>query len=346
MKTLAAVIVETGKPLELVELEIPKLAPAQVLVELAFTSVCHTQILEARGYRGPDAFVPHCLGHEGSGTVREVGSAVTKVKPGDRVVVSWMKGTGGDVPGTKYLWNGKVVNAGGVTTFQKFAVVAENRLTPLPEGVPMEAASLLGCAVPTGMGAVMNTAKPASGRSLVVFGVGGVGLCAVAGAALSGCSPVVAVDVREDKLAAAKRMGATHTLLGGKDGPLAELKKLCPAGFDFAVESSGRPAAMCQALQCVRPRGGTAVVVGNARQGESIVLDPKELNLGKRLLGTWGGDNEPDRDFPRYGELVRSGRLDLSPLLASRYTLRDINRALDDLEAGRAVRPVVDVSAA
>ncbi|MCX5788194.1 MAG: zinc-binding dehydrogenase [Elusimicrobia bacterium] len=192
----------------------------------------------------------------------------------------------------------------------------------------------------------MNTAKPEAGRSLAVFGAGGVGLCAIAAASISGCSPVVAVDVREEKLAAAKRMGATHAILAGKDGPLAELKKLCPAGFDFAVESSGRPATMSQALQCVRPRGGTAVVIGNAHHGESIAVDPKELNLGKRLLGTWGGDNEPDRDFPRYGELVRSGRLDLSPLLASRYTLRDINRALDDLEAGRAVRPVVDVSAA
>src|SRR4030095_10280615 len=117
IKTLAAVLVETGQPLALVELEIPALKPGQVLVEVSFSGVCHTQLLEARGYRGEDRFLPHCLGHEGSGIVRETGAGVTKVRRGDRVILSWMKGSGADVPGSTYAWNGRTVNSGAIATF-------------------------------------------------------------------------------------------------------------------------------------------------------------------------------------------------------------------------------------
>ncbi len=129
MKTTAAILVETGKPLELAELDIPALKPGQVLVEIAFSGVCHTQLSEVRGHRGQDNFLPHCLGHEASGTVRELGAGVTKVADGDRVVLSWIKGSGANVPGTVYGWDGRKVNAGGVTTFMRHAVISENRLT-------------------------------------------------------------------------------------------------------------------------------------------------------------------------------------------------------------------------
>ncbi len=202
----------TDRPLELAELEVPALAPGQVLVEVAFSGVCHTQLLEARGRRGEDRFLPHCLGHEGSGTVVHIGSAVTKVSPGDQVVLSWIKGSGHDVPGTTYEWDGRTVNAGGVTTFGRHAVVSENRLTALPDGVGLREAALLGCAVPTGVGAVVNTAGARPGQSLAVFGAGGVGLCAVAAAVAAGCAPVVAVDVLSSKLAVATQMGADHVI--------------------------------------------------------------------------------------------------------------------------------------
>ncbi|HEX8096993.1 MAG TPA: alcohol dehydrogenase catalytic domain-containing protein, partial [Pyrinomonadaceae bacterium] len=129
MKTTAAILVKTGGPLELVELEIPALKPGQALVEVAWSGVCHTQVLECRGYRGEDKFLPHCLGHEGSGVVKEVGPGVGKIKPGDRVILSWIKGSGGDVPGTVYSWGGRKVNAGGITTFSRHSVISENRLT-------------------------------------------------------------------------------------------------------------------------------------------------------------------------------------------------------------------------
>jgi S-(hydroxymethyl)glutathione dehydrogenase/alcohol dehydrogenase len=344
MKTTAAVLVELGKPLEIADLEIPVLKPGQVLVEVAYSGVCHTQVGEARGHRGEDKFLPHCLGHEGSGVVRECGPGVTKVKPGDKAILSWIKGSGADVPGTVYEWNGRKVNAGGITTFATYSVISENRLTLVPDNLSMRHAALVGCAVPTGAGVVFNTAQPKPGQSVVVFGVGGIGSCAAAAAAVAGCSPVIAVDVNPDKLALAYKLGATHSFNSKQTDAVAEILKLCKGGADFAIEATGLAPVMRQALACVRSQGGTAVVIGNARFGEKLEIDPRELNQGKRLLGTWGGDNVPDRDYPRYCKLMAQGRLDLEPLLTRSYELEDVNRALDDLEHGKAARPLLDIA--
>ena len=353
MKSLAAILVQTGCPLELVDLDIPALKAGQVLVEVTTSGVCHTQVLEARGYRGEDRFLPHCLGHEGVGIVRDLGSDITKVKQGDRVILSWLKGSGADMPGTTYQWSQgaggvRTVNAGGVTTFSELSVVSENRLTILPPGVPLNQAPLLGCAIPTGVGAVLNAAAAKPGNSIAIFGCGGVGLCAVAGAKAAKCQPIVAIDINPAKLALAKQLGATHTIDSGKHPVFEAIAEICRGGVDYSIEATGRPDVMRQALQSVRARGGTAVVIGNARFGEKLEIDPQQLNQGKRLLGTWGGDSEPDRDMVRFGELMRTGELDLSPLLASadsphRYRLPDINKALADLESGSCVRPMIEI---
>lgn len=344
MEATAAVLVELGQPLELATLEVPPLKPGQVLVEIAFSGVCHTQVLESRGHRGEDRYLPHCLGHEGSGLVREIGAGVTKAQPGERVILSWIKGSGHDVPGTVYKWAGRSVNAGGITTFATHSVLSENRVTLLPEGISMRDAALLGCAVPTGMGSVFNVAQSRPGHSMAIFGVGGVGLCAVAGAALSGNLPIIAVDIHPQKLESAARLGATHCVCAANVDPVAEINRLCPGGVDFAIEASGRPEVMLQALSSVRSQGGAAIIIGNARHGERVDVDPRELNQGKRLLGTWGGDNWPDRDFPRYCRLLASGRLNLEPMLSQPYRLSDINEALNDLEDARVVRPLIDMA--
>lgn len=345
MKTRAAILVELGRPLELVDLEIPPLAAGQALVQIACSGVCHTQLLEARGHRGPDKFLPHCLGHEASGIVREIGAGVTRVKPGDRVVLSWIKSPGIDVPGTKYSWNGRAVNSGAITTFGELSVISENRLTVLDPRIEFAPAALLGCAIPTGLGTVLNTAGVRPGQSVAVFGAGGIGSWAVIGAALSGAGPIIAVDRLPHKVDAARSLGATHGVCTEQVSAVEEILKICPGGVDVAVEATGRPAVMQQALEVVRPQGGVAVIAGNARHGEQWPLDPKQLNLGKKIFGTWGGDNQPERDFPRYQRLIVSGQLRCEPFLDRRYPLDEINSALDDLEAGRAVRPLIEFPA-
>jgi len=343
MKTQAALLVQTGQPLVLADIETPALKPGQVLVEIAYSGACGTQVMEWRGDKGEDKWVPHCLGHEGTGTVLEVGSAVTKVKAGDKVVLSWIKGNGIEAGGAVYDWDGKKVNAGGVTTFQRHAVVSENRLTLLPPDLPMDVAVLLGCAAPTGMGAVYNVLKVQPGDAVAVFGTGGIGINALMAAALAGAMPVIGIDPNPTRRALAQLYGATHVIDASGD-VLAEIKKIVPQGVDLAVESSGIPAVMEQAINSTRQQGGRAVVIGNAKHGAVLPLNPGVFNQGKSLLGTWGGDSVPDRDYTRYGRLLSSGRFPVRDLLSKPYSLAQADQALQDLAAGKVGRPLIDMS--
>lgn len=343
MKTEAALLVQTGQPLQLVEIEIPALKPGQVLVEIAYSGACGTQVMEWRGDKGEDKWVPHCLGHEGTGTVLETGSAVTKVKAGDKVVLSWIKGNGIEAGGAVYKWGDRNVNAGGVTTFQRHAVVSENRLTLLPEGMSMEVAVLLGCAAPTGMGAVYNVLKVQPGDSIAVFGTGGIGLNALMAAALAGAMPVIGVDPNPTRRALAKMYGATHVIDPAEGDVIAAIKKIVPQGVDLAVESSGMPTVMDQAVNATRQQGGRAVVIGNAKHGAALSINPGVFNQGKSLLGTWGGDSFPDRDYGRFGRLLGSNRFPVRDLLSKPYSLAQADQALQDLADGKVGRPLIDM---
>lgn len=344
MKTEAALLVETGKPLVIATLEMPALKPGQVLVEIAFSGACGTQLMEISGAKGEDKWCPHCLGHEGSGTVLETGSAITKVKTGDKVVLSWIKGTGVEAGGTVYDWDGKKVNSGGVTTFQRHALVSENRLTLLPQGMDMDVAVLLGCAAPTGMGAVYNVLKVKAGDSVVIFGTGGIGLNAVMAAALVGANPVIGVDLRASRRDLARAFGATHVIDPAAGDVAGQIKAIAPQGIDVAVEATGIPSVMADAVGITRQQGGRAVVIGNARHDAVFTMSPSVFNQGKSLLGTWGGDSVPDRDYARYGRLLASNRYPVRQLLSEPYRLEDINQALDDLRAGKVARPLIDMS--
>lgn len=343
MKTTAAILVELGKPLTVAEVTLPELMPGQVLVDVDYSGICHTQVLEAQGHRGEDRFLPHLLGHEGSGVVRAVGAEVMRVAEGDHVILSWIRGNGATVGGTAYDWNGQKVNAGPVTTFARATVVSESCVTKVSPDFPKDLAALVGCAVPTGAGVVLNTLGVRAGDSVAVFGVGGVGLCAIAAAAAAGLHPVIAVDIVADKLELAKSLGATHGIDASSRDSVQAVKEICPNGVDHAVEASGVPAVMNQALLAVHSRGGKAAVVGNARHGQKLEIDPFHFNLGKQILGTWGGESDPDRDFHRYCAMMESGKLDMRPLLSRAYSLEDINDALDDLETGHVARPMIDM---
>ncbi|WP_375596533.1 zinc-binding dehydrogenase [Algihabitans albus] len=344
MKTEAAILVETGQPLVMAELTIPALGAGQVLVEIAYSGACGTQVMEWRGDKGPDRWLPHCLGHEGTGTVVDTGPGVTKVKQGDGVVLSWIRGSGAETGGCKYDWDGKTVNAGGVTTFQRHAVVSENRLTRLPEALSPDVAILLGCASPTGMGAVFNVLNIRPGDSIAIFGTGGIGLNACMAAAFAGGIPVIGVDPNPTRRDLAQAYGATHTIDPAEGDVVAAVKEIVPGGVDLAVEASGQPAVMGSAIDAVRAQGGRAVVIGNAKAGVDLVLNPAVFNQGKSLLGTWGGDSVPDRDYEKFGKLLASGRFPVRDLLSPPYGLNQATQALEDLAAGKIGRPLIDMS--
>jgi S-(hydroxymethyl)glutathione dehydrogenase / alcohol dehydrogenase len=343
----AAVLSALGRPLELatgLTWEPPR--RGQALVKLAYSGVCHSQLMEARGKRGEDRYLPHLLGQEGTGKVLEVGEGVTKVKPGDFVVLGWIKGRGLEAGSVRYRHGAREINAGGVTTFNEYALVSENRLVLLPDGVPLDVGVLFGCALPTGAGIITNDLRPPPGSSLAVFGLGGIGMSALMATQLYDCRIVVAVDVAADKLALARDFGATDVVDASITDPVAAVRGLTGgSGADFAVEASGRARVIEQAFESIR-RGGTCVFASHPAAGERVSLDPFELICGKQIRGSWGGNSTPDDDIPRFAALYRAGKLPLEKLIPRRYTLERVNDALDDLEAGRVGRPVLEIDAA
>ena len=268
----------------------------------------------------------------------------SRVKVGDKVVLSWIKGTGIEAGGTVYEWNGKKVNSGGVTTFQRHALVSENRLTLVPQNMDMDLAVLLGCAAPTGMGAVYNVLNVKAGDSVVVFGTGGIGLNAVMAAALAGATAVIGVDLKASRRDMALAFGATDVIDPAAGDVAGQIKALAPQGIDMAVEATGVPSVMADAVNITRQQGGRAVVIGNARYDAQFTMSPGVFNQGKSLLGTWGGDSVPDRDYARFGRLLTNNRFPVRQLLSEPYRLEDINQALDDLRSGKIGRPLIDMS--
>lgn len=345
MRTEAAILTELGRPIELWDLEVPALRAGQVLVEIAYSGLCHTQLLEARGAKGPDRFLPHTIGHEGSGTVIGIGPGVVKVKEGDRVVLSWIQGSGAVVGSTVYSSSSGPVNSGAVSTFLRHAVTCESRVTKIPSELPLREASLLGCAVPTGAGIVMNTAALEAGASVAIFGTGGIGLSAILGAVIRKAGTIIAVDISEEKLAQAKRLGATHTINAASvDAVAAIMEATGGRGVDCAVEAAGKPQTMEAAFRSVRGKGGVCVLAGNLPQGKTISIDPMGLISGKRLVGTWGGESVPDRDIPLFAGMFLGGSLNLQELIAAEYPLSGINRAFEDLERGLPGRALISMA--
>jgi S-(hydroxymethyl)glutathione dehydrogenase/alcohol dehydrogenase len=343
----AAVLRSVGQPLGLVvDIDIPEPRRGQVLVKLAFSGVCHSQIMEARGLRGVDRYVPHLLGHEGSGIVSAIGPEVSKVGVGDRVILTWIKGTGIDSGGCQYLHGGHPINAGGVTTFNEYALVSENRVVRLPEGVPMDVAVLFGCALLTGGGAVLNELQPGPDQSIAIFGLGGIGLCALMTAASIACRQIIAVDISEQKLTLARELGATHCINGAMTDAAAEILNLSGGtGIDYALDASGSVSVIEAAFKAVRRGGGLCVFASHPAQHARISIDPYDLICGKRIQGSWGGGSRPDRDIPRFASLYRDKRLPLERLITNRYSLDEINLALNDLEQGKVCRPLIVIDA-
>jgi S-(hydroxymethyl)glutathione dehydrogenase/alcohol dehydrogenase len=342
----AAVLYETGRPLVVEsDIEVPELRAGQVLVKVHFSGVCHSQLMEARGKRGDDPYLPHMLGHEGSATVLEVGPGVTRFKKDDIVILTWIKCQGADVSQTKYSKGNQIINAGGVTTFSEYSVVSENRCVALPEGVPLDIASLFGCAVLTGAGIVTNTIQPSSKNSLAIFGLGGIGLSALMAACLYECQTLIAVDIEKDKLELAIEFGATHVIDSSMENPVDRIREITEGvGVDYSIEAAGLVKTIEQAFQSVRKSGGKCVFATHPTANEKIMIDPFDLICGKQIQGSWGGDSIPEEDIPKFAQLYRDGKLPLGKLLTRRYSLDQINEALDDLEQRKVGRPLIALS--
>ncbi len=338
LKSLAAILVEQKRPLIIDEIDVPSPKLGQVLVRVLCSGICGSQVGEINGVKGPDRFLPHLLGHEGAGEVVECGEGVRTVKAGDRVVLHWRKGAGLESVTPVYESRIGKINAGWVTTFNEYAIVSENRVTAVPADFDLETAALLGCAVTTGFGVVNNNAQLAIGQSIAVFGAGGIGLNIV---------PIIAVDIFDNRLALAQSLGATHAINSATADPTdAILRIVGSEGVDVAVDNTGNPAVIELACRLTGPRGRT-VLVGVPPQDSVAAISTLPLHFEKKLVGSHGGECRPDIDIPRYVRLVRDDRLTFAHLVGKRYSLHEINTAIDDMRTGRlAGRAIVHMAGA
>ncbi len=337
----AAILAESNAPLVVADIELPPLGVGQVLVKVHKSGICGAQLNEIAAIKGVDKFLPHLLGHEGGGEVLEIGPGVTQVKPGDHVVMHWRKGAGIHSQTPKYKWNGKIVNGGWVTTFNELSIASENRLTPIPQGTDLEVAALMGCAVTTALGIIENLAKMRFGESIAVFGCGGVGLHVIQGAALVSASPIIAIDLYDNKLNLAREFGATHCINSSRQDIADEIKKIAGSkGVDVAVENTGNVKVIETAYNITASQGRT-ILVGVPRHDEDITIHSLPLHFGRVLTGCEGGNCYPTTDIPRYLKLYEAGKLRLDRVITHRFPLEDINTALDKIRSGEVGRCMI-----
>jgi len=341
LKTPAAILVEQRKPLVIDEVELPALKRGQVLVEIHATRVCGSQIGEVDGVKGPDKFLPHLLGHEAGAIVLEVGPEVTHVAPGDRVVCHWRPGAGIDAGGAVYDWNGTKVNAGPITTFQKYAVISENRLTKVPPDTDFELCCLLADTLTTGFGVINNDAKVQRGESVVIFGVGGIGLGVVLGAKLAGASRIVAVDLHEHKLEKARAYGATHIVDASSGDAAKQIEKILGGLADVVIDGTGNPKVIEEAYDLTRMRGGRCVLFGVLPKDKKISIQTLPLHFGRTLTGSEGGQSRPDEDIPKILAQVARGEFDPSGFVNRRGSLSEVNEVMAEMRGGSVIHTVL-----
>jgi len=342
----AAILAQSREPLIVDEIVLPEtLGVGQVLVKVLYSTICGAQLNEIAAAKGPDKFLPHLLGHEASAQVIEIGLGVTTVKPGDTVVLHWRPSQGIQCQPPSYQWRGNKLNAGWVTTFSDYAVVSENRMTVIPPDYNLRDAPLLGCAVTTAAGVINNDANVKIGESVVIFGVGGVGLNVVQFAELAGANPIVAVDLVDAKLDMAKSRGATHVLNGNAVSDMdAEIRKIVGAkGPDKVIETTGAKSVIELAYNLTHA-DGTCVLVGVPSEKVSIYTLP--IHFNKVLTGSHGGDAVPHVDIPRLIRLIEAGRLSFEGLITHEFPLDDINAALDVVRSGTAGRVLLRIGGA
>jgi len=341
----AAILAESKQPLIIDDITLPnELEFGQVLVNVHYSGICGAQINEIDAAKGPDKFLPHLLGHEGSGVVKEIGPGVTTVEEGDHVVLHWRPSKGIQSPTPKYTWNGKTVNAGWVTTFNEQAVISENRLTVIPDDFDMRIAPLFGCAVTTAFGVVNNDAQIKVGQSVVVLGIGGVGLNIVQAADMVSAHPIVGVDLLEHKLEMGKNFGLTHAVTGGKENINDSIREIVgPQGADVVIETTGNARVIEQAYELTHPDGKT-ILVGVPKKGDNISIYSLPLHFNKVLTGSHGGDAIPDVEILRYISLIEAGKMTLDDLITHEFVLVEINDALDLFRIGEAGRIIIELS--
>lgn len=337
----AAILTEIGKPLVINNIEFRgPLAEGQVLVKMKYSGICGKQTDEIDG-KAPDQFIPHLLGHEGSAEVVDVGPKVTKTKKGDLVVLHWRKGSGIQAQTPLYYRNGTRVNAGWVTTFNEYAVVSENRLTVIPKGSDPVIATLFGCAVTTGVGVVLHQAKVGSGDTVIVYGCGGIGLCAVQAANLKKPQKLIAIDVNQKALDMAKKFGATDSIHADREDALKRVLEITQGkGANKVFVCVGDINVLEEGVEMTSVPG-ECYIVGVPPKGAHIKVEAHAVMHERNIIGTLGGGTYPDEAIPEYLKLQDEDKLQLKELVSYVGDFENINDAIEKMRGDSPGRCLV-----
>ncbi len=339
MITKAAVLLKKNN-IKVMKLNIPKLQIGQLLVKIFYSSICHTQVQEIMGLRGKDKYLPHCLGHEATAKIVDVGPKVTKFKKGQKVCLTWIPSSGLKGCNTKYLnMNNKTINTGPVSTFSKFAIVSENRILKLPKKCNLKRDVLMGCAIPTAFNAVFNTLKGTSKENIIVFGSGGLGLACIYAAKLAGFKKIYAADIVVSKLKIASEFGATNTIRLRKNN-FNKIMSQYKNYFNVAIECTGNLNVIENSLLSVKNFGGQLVVIGNYPFFRNIKVDPWNFVTGKVIKGAWQNEVSYNNKFNTFYKKLK--KFKWKKYFGNRvYKLDQINLALNDLRKGKVIRPLI-----
>lgn len=355
----AAVCYEFGQPLVIEEVELEAPQRGEVEVQIAACAICHSDLHWLRGDWGGET--PVVAGHEAAGVVRAVGPGVMGLQPGDHVVVYLRRTCGQCYYCTRqqpFLCEGqfrldresplrnqkgqRLIQGLRTAAFAERVLIDQSQAIKIPKDLPLDRACLLACGVVTGLGAVVNTAKVEPGSSVAVLGVGGVGLNSLQGGRMAGANPIIAIDMLDHKLEAARLFGATHLINAAREDAVAAVLALTEGrGVDYAFATVGSSKAIAQASHMTR-RGGTTVIVGMpANQDAEVVVNTHHLTESRRLIGSLMGSTRPEVDIPHLATEYQQGNLKLDELISQRYPLERINEALQAFERGEALRNVI-----
>ena len=332
----AAVLEKLNYPLAIREVFPTKLLPGQVYVKVLASGLCGAQLHEIRGHRGNEKFLPHLMGHEGCGIVKEVGPGVTTVKEGDKVVMHWRPGSGIESEFPKYHLGEKIISSGKCTTLSEFSIVSENRLTKVPHDTPTVLAAMLGCSLTSAMGIIDNECNLKFGESVAIIGCGGVGLNLIQAAKMKSAYPVYGVDIND------KMFDLTDQI--GVDIFTCDLEFI-PHKVDVILDTTGVPEVISKAFDKLAP-SGRLIMVGQPAPGTDLnIFNPLSMfdGQGKSIRASQGGGTKPDEDIPRYIKLANREMLDFNTLHTDTFALDNINDAFDLLKTGNAGRIIIKI---
>ena len=331
----AAVLRDTRHALSVEDISTNPLAFGQVLVKMHYSGICRSQLMEQQGMRGVDKWLPHLLGHEGYGIVQEIGEGVTKCKPGDPVVLSWVEGAGLNAENAIYKdSNQEIVNSGKITTFSNYSVISENRIFLAPVGFSDRFLALFGCALLTGGGMALKYGDSSSIKRICIIGFGGIGSAAALVLAGMNKSHIDIIERSLEKRAQALKLGFKN---------VHEKIDESADKYDLVIEASGTIEAIEMGFGKLND-AGTLVFASHPETGQKISLDPHELIKGKKIFGTWGGDVDPDADMARIGDCIRKSGANLDLLLGEFFTIDEVNAGLAYLDSEKPGRPMLKLS--